>query len=126
MGSLYIRRKSRMSGIEDPQPAGQHRPSWFDPSADLPLRTYEPGQARGPGVDVQSGEVNVKRPDEAHVRSSQGSRTEQPGSSEMEERDLEAGGWLTRREKKEWAILILAGSLSVCALCGLIAGLAVT
>lgn len=122
MGNLYTRRKSRMSNREE-QPAKQHQPSWFDTSADLPLRTYVAEQA------VEG--ANVKRPDTAHLHPAGNIRSERYTThhgrgSDGEERDLEAGVWLTRREKKEWAILILAGSLSVCALCGLIAGLAVT
>lgn len=135
LGDLYIRRQSRKLGGPPAAPADAYTQASRMYSVDLErpqpvqyAKVQEQWQPIEFGAEMQDGSVrdalNLRRPDEAHLfppRVAEGIE-----SNAQAERDLEADVFLSPREKKDWAIVILAGSLSVCALCGLIAGLALT
>lgn len=122
LGDLYTRRQSRVfNDSRQPDPPG---PNWSDTSTDLPLRRYTVEQ------QADADAMGLTRPEEIHLRPHLAPwNTPRDRASSIDRprpRDLEAGIWLTRREKGEWAMILVCGSLSICALIALIVGLAVT
>jgi hypothetical protein len=125
LGNLYARRQSRkieLSGLgvegRSPSPNDAHNP-------DRGSRVYG-GELPSETQDWDAG-GDVRRPDQAHLKNLAGNDSRVGGGGlERQERDLEGDVLLTRREKKEWAVVILGGSVCVCLMCGLIAGLAVS